>query len=66
MLQQYGGLLELQKSRNETIADILRQKPINFIINFPLQSPLPRLVFVTYDNRLICGQSGSAIKQQEK
>lgn len=56
--QQYGGLLELQRSRNETIQDILQQNPINFIINFPMQAPLPRLVFISFDNRVICGQSG--------
>lgn len=35
--------------------------PIQFIINFPVQTPLPRLVSVSFDNRIICGQSGTCL-----
>lgn len=54
-LQKYGGLIELRRSQNDTVADIRQRRPIQFIIHLPLQSPLPQLTLVLFDNAVLCG-----------
>lgn len=57
--QKYGGLLELRRSQDETLRNIRQRRPVQFIIHFPVQSPLPLLTLVLYDNDVLCGAAGA-------
>lgn len=57
--QKYGGLIELRRSQNDTVRDIQQRRPIQFIIHLPLQSPLPQLTLVLFDNVVLCDSGGS-------
>lgn len=56
-LQKYGGLIELRRTPDETARDIRQRRPIQFIIHFPVQTPLPVLTMVAYDNVMLCSGS---------
>lgn len=48
------GSLELLKSREETIQDILKNDPIKYLVKFPIQTTLPKIVSIDLNNQIIC------------
>lgn len=50
--------MELLGTREETIRDLQEYRPIKFLIHFPVQSPMPKLKLISYNNFIICGNTG--------
>lgn len=50
--------MELLGTREDTIRDIQQYRPIKFLIHFPVQSPLPKLKLISYNNIILCGNAG--------
>lgn len=61
-LQRYVGDISLVKDRQATVSDVASGLPILYRVRFPIQTPLPKLKAIYYNNNLICkGQDGKIV-----
>lgn len=63
--QSFDGRLELLYKRPTTIQRIRAQRPVWYVVHFPVQSPLPLIKEIVFNERLLCKQHdfGSAVNK---
>lgn len=52
--QTFDGRLELFYNRPTTIQHIRARRPIWYVVHFPVQSPLPQLKEIVFNQRVLC------------
>lgn len=52
--QSFDGRLELFYNRPTTIQHIRARRPIWYVVHFPVQSPLPQIKEIVFNQRVLC------------